>query len=134
MNREIKFRIWDDAPEKDGYAGVMINHEYAIQSDYLKDALAGRYPIMQYVGKIGANECEIWEGDIVKATLNHHGKPTSLTFNAYIKYNSYVGTWQICYKNINEDFVTDDIGFRYFLEVIGNIHENPDLLNNGDLG
>lgn len=79
--------------------------------------------IGQYVGKIGANSCEVWEGDKVIARLNHHGKPTTLEIPAFIDYNERVGAWQIRYENHLGELVNDNIGFRYFLEVVGTIHD-----------
>ncbi len=71
---------------------------------------------------------EIYEGDIVNAVQNYHGKPSSIMFNAKIIYNDNIGSFMISYKNINDMFVNDEIWLRYFLEVIGNIHETPELL------
>jgi uncharacterized phage protein (TIGR01671 family) len=71
---------------------------------------------------------EVWEGDIVEAIMNYHGKETDVKFNAKITYNSHIGAFQISYKNIDDRFVNDDIWSKYFLKVIGDIHENLELL------
>lgn len=84
--------------------------------------------IMQFTGLLDKKGKEIWEGDIVEAILNIHGKETDLKFKAKIFYNSNIGSFQISYKNIDDHFVNDEIWGRYFLEVIGNVYESPDLL------
>ncbi len=82
----------------------------------------------EFTGLKDKNGKEIYEGDIVNAVQNYHGKPSSIMFNAKIIYNDNIGSFMISYKNINDVFVNDEIWLRYFLEVIGNIHENPELL------
>jgi uncharacterized phage protein (TIGR01671 family) len=128
MKREIKFRIWDDAPINDGVAGVMIDMDYAMKSDYLKSALDGKYPIMQFTGLKDKTGADIWEDDIVEAIFNVHGMESSIKFNAKIIYNSNIGAFQISYRNSDDHFVSDTIYSRYFLKVIGNIYENAELI------
>jgi hypothetical protein len=83
----------------------------------------------QLTGILDINKTEIAEGDIVKTWLNYHGEPTEPMFKSKIEYNIHVGAWQISYLNVNNHFVNDTIGFKYFLEVIGNLSENPELIN-----
>ncbi len=119
--REIKFRAWDN------YLKVMHHDVHRLDSfnEYLSKE---KFDCLQFTGLKDKNGKEIYEGDIVRTWTNYHGEPTEPMFKSHVRYNEDVGCWQIAYKNINDKEVWDNIGFSYFLEVIGNIHENPDLL------
>ena len=102
--REIKFRTWDKRFKNMIYSGAM-----AIL--YLNDK---DHEIMQFTGLLDRNKKEIWEGDIVTFHLGR----------------DYKGTIE---------WSDDESGFQimpYFrwltprleIEVIGNIYQNPELL------
>lgn len=82
--------------------------------------------VMQFTGLYDKNGNEIYEGDIVKAAFMHHGNP-GIEFTAYIIYNEHIGSFRIAYNSLGGGS-QDEIYFRYQVEVIGNIHENPELL------
>jgi len=142
MNREIKFRAWDKGtstmkyskPYYDGigYCPEELKGEYCPaelidnngHQSHISDVLMNSdlYIPMQYTGLKDRNGKEIYEGDIVR--------------------------WSIWPEDSEETKVIDTVGFsngcfrsnkRYQLlcliephrgvEVIGNIHENPELLN-----
>lgn len=135
MAIEIKFRVWDSSPEKDGFNGLMIDHDYVIQSDYLVDAINGKYPIMQFTGLKDKNGVDIYEGDILKYTLN----------NGEIRfYKIWVENGGFVINQFQDDFYKEEKDIQFWsglsdmqtaswvdlcLEVIGNIHQNPELLN-----
>lgn len=117
--REIKFRIWDDTPIKDGHKGIMINHEYAIQSDYLIDALNGKYPVMQFTGLKDKNGTEIYDGDILQFGNRAIQE---------VKFEN--GCFNVFEEPLGWDFDNFEDGIRVpikcdlrFCEIIGNIHE-----------
>lgn len=148
MSRELKFRAWH-IPTNEMFWFDVMDGNHAQGQGYIGmtpfsdgKSLPGRHrgnmrlidpndcePLMQFTGLMDKNGVEIWEGDICRAEFNFHGKPSKdIAFNCKIIYNSNIGSFQISYENINGNFVSDTIYSRYFLEVIGNIHQNPDLI------
>jgi len=130
MKREIKFRaFWDDGKtmkysDDHRNSGAFLD---IAQGDLLVFG-PNSVHIMQYTGLKDKDKVEIWEDDVVEAIMNFHGQETDTKFNAKIIYNSHIGAFQISYKNMHDHFVSDAISGRYFLKVIGNIYENPELL------
>lgn len=118
MTREFRFRAW----RKDDR--VMIYDMSSILITGLTD-LDGIYFFMQFTGLKDKNDKEIWEGDIVK-TIPFH-KERSEIFS--IK-------WEIL-QNCGDCYYDSGPGFNFHmneshldhLEAIGNIYENPELLN-----
>lgn len=115
--RELKFRVWEEREkEYDTFSyyltadGVLYRNVYGqfIPTD-------SGYIIEQYTGLKDINGNEIYEGDILE---DGEGEP----FEYYaVKFENgkFIGSTQGVDEDIFE--LTD-------LEVIGNIHENPELL------
>jgi uncharacterized phage protein (TIGR01671 family) len=144
--REIKFRAW----------GKDTNGDWYMEMSPHNDAILGRQPdcrIMQYTGLRDKNGKEIYEGDVVKIlhgewASQHLGNDEqkvmtqeqyldSLTkqYEVVFATDRFMGKRHIGYN----PWQTDDEGYTYtrltpdkfgYVEVIGNIYENPDLLNN----
>lgn len=106
--REIKFRAW--------YKSMRYSDRYKPISDFFAVHVdAGDEKIMQFTGLLDKNGKEIYEGDIVQRGIIvfHNGK---FQGNYYESGGGLAETWE------------DDLYNERGIEVLGNIHENPELL------
>lgn len=132
--RVIKFRAWDNKNNRmiqfEPLSGVWdCEANTVIEAQAIDDDQSLRPPgndcvLMQYTGLKDKNDCEIYEGDII----SHSGA-----------YSSTV-TWTMSTGNYDEGWVGFNLSPDYdydgeevlttlkTVEVIGNIHEHPELL------
>ena len=117
--REIKFRAWDKDKNK-----MFVNGQLA---SWRLDIITANnnLVIMQFTGLLDKNGVEIYEGDIVI------GEPPRYV-NKNIGVVSYYGCafhWEGKKSNREKwfDTITSDFE-KADIEVIGNIHQNPELL------
>jgi len=128
--REIKFRVWD--PNLDN--GRMLyfdNFEEIVDwQDWdewkLENSPMRNVDYMQFTGLLDKNGKEIYEGDIVKCT---DGDDEVSEFNSdtgigVVEWLEKWGFWNI---SVIENGLGDILNV-YDVEVIGNIHENPELV------
>jgi uncharacterized phage protein (TIGR01671 family) len=159
MSREIKFRVYDKAdhpwyknpnisrwsyfgPEyfinDDGYIQFEATQEGGPIGDHDQDRFS---PIMQYTGLKDKNGKEIYEGDILehKSKYNHVAGKFEVVYNLEDKDFA-----AFCLQRVDKKTWTKDLEGKLSgwegvvgsqghlikeLEVIGNIYENPELIN-----
>lgn len=128
MSREIKFRAWDER----GQTWITFD---------LNDAMSGRIeregysPLRlinkrQYTGLLDKHGVEIYEGDVVNIIHPAWTECCKVIFDrgAFTLYQlrPVVGGHSLVRMSVMELWPESD---NWKLEVIGNIHENPELLN-----
>jgi uncharacterized phage protein (TIGR01671 family) len=131
--REIKFRAWrknNNDMLHFNLVGVSRCHSDIFEKGkfvcglggglHIHDALEKKYPIMQYTGVKDKNGKEIYEGDILRSKSDWEDRP------------HYIGP-VIHSEGI---FMVDDKCGTFlkkdWVEVLGNIYENPELLRDAN--
>lgn len=134
MNREIKFRGKSNHPESFSYGdfvfGSLITRgELAplinvYDENGSRDVRVDPETVGQFTGVKDINGREIYEGDIVRVRVtNDRFKKNPRFSNGVVTFNKYNGGWANgCYYQF----------LPGRMEVIGNIHDNPNLPEGGE--
>lgn len=129
--RPIKFRAWDRELKKMRTMDEDVDYDEPGYDEYyfatwmmFSEALSSillesdRFILMQSTGLLDKNGKEIFEGDVVKN--NEDGRIGSVRWN-----NSWM-KWDVG----AEGYWAEDAPYvNLYFEIIGNIYENPELLN-----
>ena len=135
MSREIKFRLWSkigkkfietDNPDLD----FVINNNgylYSIENFYGEINILPQMDIevLQFTGLQDRNGKEIYEGDILKYNFPYDGRLKHISLVKFVETEASFGLKDI-YGN---EIPLYRIAANNYFEVIGNIYENPELLN-----
>lgn len=136
MNREIKFRAWDKKRKimvGSSYPENWGNDKDEYWDDWVYIELAGvtslsenkDFEVMQYTGLKDTNGVEIYEGDIVTACYIDSNGIGQKSNSMKVIWGHHA--WGLEYGGgKSAPGITD----WKWLEVIGNIYENPEILTN----
>ena len=155
MSRAIKYRVWwkgvtyqyaDGRPDQVYPARWMTGNDCIVkpdgtlaQEDYELCTISNPedYVVEQFTGLLDCDGKEIYEGDIVKASVAEEGGDVTDERTKQVGricYRSDTAGYSLCHTlhdspyrvDISVLFLRGAVSQR--LEIIGNIHENPDLI------
>ena len=121
MNREIKFRAWDEEGKRwinlDECVITIDGQIHSTSGRNIHRNITDKVDVQQFTGLTDKNGKEIYEGDIVE--LNDRGVKRRSVVRFDIK-----DCDESCFHFRSYGWYVDEI------KVIGNIYENPELLKN----
>lgn len=125
--REIKFRAWALKGKKMFNISTLhfFPNNYTIEiSDRARLHILqpNEIELMQFTGLKDKNGKEIYEGDILESRPKK-----DVRFEVCFGWNTDGNTWGWCLKSKDHTYSMDDVVNK--MEVIGNIYENPELIN-----
>lgn len=109
--REIKFRAWNYKISKMLYNVQLCGHSGKVTSAFS----AHDYPVMQYTGLTDKEGVELYEGDIIE------NEDLDKRLILYC-----LNGFEMRIMNGNRD--SRGTTWHFTFKIIGNIHENPELL------
>lgn len=132
MNREIKFRAWDKQYKSMSNVNMILfsANEIDIDGNLGEPKSLDHYELMQYTGLQDKNGKEIYEGDILLCheydSSDIGGKIIQTFKNAVVGFEN--GSFYY-YPKGNMKQHHQLLMYAYMPEIIGNIYQNPELLN-----
>ena len=131
MNREIKYRGKNLTNNQWIYGGIAEdkdgNFVVLPKNNWQKGRCVDKETIGQFTGLYDKNSKEIYEGDILLfRTDRFTSKPIAVVFHNGAFGYFYTGDFVSFVGNTNFKFCIN--GSDEFFEIIGNIHDNPELI------
>jgi len=126
--REIKFRAWDNDRKKMFVDRKWVEYRHNSSGEmeavnYNRKGDEQKLIILQYAGLKDMDGVEIYEGDVVEWVSRHKGAIKKKHIDA-LKWDDE-GACFLLYPFIFEPYAAD-------MKLIGNIHENPELLGDNN--
>lgn len=134
MSRKIKYRVWDnenksyDDPYSYAYYAMTQDGglDFYCHGDHMDEADPNAYFIEQYTGLKDKNGEPIYEGDIIQEEIDFNSKMTDGVFTYVVEWNSDTLSYGL---RGNGNSIHDELWeVNASVEIIGNIHETPELL------
>jgi hypothetical protein len=132
MNREIKFKYYFQHEETGRMCSMIFDYAQIFNGDCKRicDAMTG-YVIIgkeQFVGLKDKKGVEIYEGDVCKIADPY--EENEKTFTVEYSNGGFAVEWHSMFCGGEADMTTIGwaIDSEFSIEVIGNIYQNPDLL------
>jgi uncharacterized phage protein (TIGR01671 family) len=139
--RELKFRVWDK------------DEQQMVSPDYIDRSGAAFYKVhsiptmkketMQYTGLKDKNGKEIYEGDVISSPVARTDysvypfQEERFDFIGYVEWDNGFSQYTcVRKKNILGEVISLQNGSKFLMDatIIGNIYENPELLDSAQGG
>lgn len=116
MNREIKFRGWDDSIK------CMFTSDSVGISNFFSHANRWKYIIQQYTGLKDSKGVDIYEGDLIQ--YNQNSSYDGMSFEVKWSEDSLGYIFQSKTGEVLTNEWTPNGNRFKLIEVVGNVHEN----------
>ena len=125
---ETTIKHWDGRRETIGFTIT-----YKVEEGFLEDTLVDQSTVGQYTGLMDKNGKRIFEGDIVAQNWYDYDEPRDDSFGKVV-FCEYDCSFSVMDVNKDGFMPLGRCGsYHWEVEVIGNIHDNPEMLKGGDL-